>query len=1030
MQLSIKLLGAFHATVDGEPIAESRTKKIEALLAYLAMESDVVHRRETLVGLLFPEQPEETARTNLRQTLTRLRRAIFDKDADPPFLLISRESTQFNLDSHVSLDVIQFHQLTNGCDEHKGSQNGRCADCMARLAEGLTLYKGPFLDGFFLQDSTTFDEWANTHRAYFKQVAQTSLHKLATYHEQRGEYLQAETAVRQLIGIEPWDEAAQQQLMRLLAYQGQRNAALYQYQTFFTLLEEELGVEPIAETQTLRTQIANISDQRPRQLPARELSFIGREEELAQISLHLASPKQRLVTLVGSGGIGKTRLAIEAGWRVADKFLGPFMHGVFFVSLAGVAVDGEPTMQEQQHQLLVAIAEGIGFSYSGSQNPLKQLTHYLQKRSLLLILDNCEHIVPAARELLQLLLRDTMALNVLATSRERFNLASEWTLDIVGLAYPQRYEPHLNLTQYSAIQLFVERAQQVDSQFTVGEDGRSHCPPAAVTHICQLLYGIPLAIELATAWVRMLTCSEIAREIEQNLDALTTTMAHIPARHRSMRAVFDHSWHLLSEAEQQTAARLSVFRGGFSRHAAQTITTAHLSQLASLLDKSLLHRTTEETIRFQMQEVLRQYATQKLSEMPDAETAVRQHHTTFYLSLLADHTTMLRSSQQEQAVDEISLEIRNIRAAWQSAIDENQFNLINTAIDALGLFYYMRSWFVEGADLFTRAVTQLSSDMLPLTIYGKLLARQGWFTFLLGKHTAAHALLHQSLQLLRSQNATEDMIFNLNFLAVVTYTLGDYTAAETLCLEGLALCHTHQDQYNTAIANNILSQITFLMGDFERSRQYCETSLMIEETIGNRWSMGFSFINLGRVAFAQKQYAEARTLYQNSLAIRIAMRDARGQAICLNHLGDASRALGNLSEAVTQYQASLSVAQDIGDHVSMTKSLTRLGHVYGEQTIIHEAWHNFQQALKQAQTMPLKLSALIGLASLLAESDPIRAKLLAIKIEQHNSAAQETKKYAAALRREISLPITDDPELVLEDFMEMFLQEAPPATAE
>ncbi|MCP5097446.1 MAG: tetratricopeptide repeat protein, partial [Chloroflexi bacterium] len=514
-----------------------------------------------------------------------------------------------------------------------------------------------------------------------------------------------------------------------------------------------------------------------------------------------------------------------------------------------------------------------------------------------------------------------------------------------------------------------------------------------------------------------------AQEIEQNLDSLTTSMAHVPARHRSMRAVFDHSWHLLSEAERQTAARLSVFRGGFSRKAAQKVASAQISQLSMLLDKSLLRRTTQESVRFQMQEVLQQYATEKLKEDRESETAVHQQHIDYYLTFVHEQTTNLRGAHQKQALNEISQEISNIHAAWQHAIDDNQYELIDKAIEALTLFYYMRSWFIEGADLFTRAITQLSKEKLPPTIYGKLLARQGWFTFLLGQHTLAHVLLHQSLQTLRSQNATAEMSFNLNFLAVVTYTLGDYDQATQLCQEGLAISKAHQDRYSIAIANNILSQITLFQGKYDQSRHYCETSLAIEQEIGNRWSMGFSFINLGRVAFEQNRFAEARVNYQDSLAIRMALHDVRGQAICLNHLGDAAKALGDLSEAITQYQASLSIAQDIGDHVSVAESLTRLGHIYLQRNISQEAWISFQQALQQAQTMPLKLGALIGMASLLTESDPIQAKLLALHVEKHASATQETKAFAITLQHQLATTlIPDNLKVMLTDSIEQFMQ--------
>lgn len=1023
MQLSLQLLGPFRTAVAGQSIPESRTKKIEALLIYLVMESNQAHRREKLVGLLFPEQPDEVARTNLRQTLTRLRKSIQDKVATPPFLLVTRESTQFNRASDHVLDVTVFQQALRGCPQHQDQRNGRCADCMHLLRTGIELYRGPFLDGFFLEDSAQFGEWVRTYRERFQQAMLVGLQQLADYYKRRGEYATATTYARRHIEIEPWDEAAQRQVMRLLAYQGQRNAALKQYAFVQTMLQDELGVDPTPETATLRDRIATAGDGRPYRLPPREQTIIGRDDELADIHQQLSDPEQRLCTLVGPGGIGKTRLALETGWRVATNYMGPFLHGVYFVPLAGVTTATEQPFSVLMTHLITAVADSMNFTFSGPQPPQQQLIQYLHHKSVLLILDNCEHLVAAVREFSHALLAGTEGVNLLVTSRERLNMAAEWPLSIDGLSFPAQTAVSAELAQLSAIQLFMQRARRVDLHFEA-DDGNGRCTLTTIGRICRLVQGIPLAIELAAPWVRMLTCAEIAHEIEQNLDALTTSMAHVLPRHRSMRAVFDHSWALLPANEQQTVARLSVFRGGFDRQAVKQIAGATMAQLAVLLDKSLLRRLDGNggPARYQMQEVLRQYAAEKLRETEE-ETAVFLQHSRYYLNLVAQQSGNLRGRQQPQALAEIRQEIENIRAAWQYALAHEQFDVIDMAADTLALFYYMRSWSVEGDNLFTEAVmrlqqaTETSHQLQTAVTLGKLLARQGWFIFLQGRHDAAQSTLQKSLDILRKANTKADLVYTLDYLAVITYTLGHYEQATQLATEGLVISRELADPYRVAVANNILSQVAFLQGKYEIARQSCEASLAIERKIGNRWSMGFSLTNLGRVSYAQGDYERARTYYLESLAIRQAMHDQRGQAICLNYLGDAAKASGNLGEAVRQYKASLAIAKEIGDLSSVAISLTRLGFTCQEQQRDKEARLYFCGALQQAQAIPQQLDALVGMAMLLAQTEPALAYKLVVKIGDHQAATTETRQLAVSLRQQLP-SVEEDVEVTLEGLID------------
>ena len=931
MHLALNFLGGFQAAIAQNPIAESRAKRIEALLIYLAMEPGRPHRREVLIGLLFPDMPEEAARTNLRQTLTRLRRAIRDSEAAPSFLLVSRESTQFNQESDYGLDVAQFQAGVTGCAQHQGGRNGLCADCMRLAATAVSHYKGPFLDGFFLEDSTAFEEWLLGYRQRFQAMALSALDDLAQFHNRRGDYARAAAFARQQLAIEPWREPAQRQLMLALAQSGQRNVALAAYHTFCQTLRDELGVEPMPETAALAEQIIAAAAERPYQLPPRGQNLVGRQEALARLSEQLAMPDQRLHTIVGPGGMGKTRLALEAAWLAATAHLGPFMHGVFFVPLAGVAaVRSSAPESAGYNPLVTAVAEVVGYTFAGAEEPEAQLVRHLQDKNMLLVLDNLEHLMAAGRELILVLLQNAPSLNLLVTSRERLNLAEEWVLTLSGLLTSgSAAEPGPAMT------LFVQRAQQVASRFALAADG--DWSETAVAEICALLDGLPLAIELAAAWVRLLSCPEILAELRQNLDGLSLGTVDIPERHRSLRAVFDYSWQLLNEAEQQTLAQLAIFQGGFDRQAAANVAHARLPQLSSLLDKSFLRRQLGEMgetavpssqSRYEMLTVVRQFAAEHLGIQSNVLTELGQRHSHYYLDFVTVQGSALKGSQQRQALALINQEIENIRQAWRFAVVRGDGAVLDQATAGLSLFFYMRSWFREGLALFGLAADRLDGTASP-QIVAKLAARQGWFAFLSGKPQEAVDLLSQSLETLHPDGEPDALIYTLNYLAVVNYTQDDFETAHTLCTEALAIAEAHDKKYRMAISNNILSQIAYKQAQYETAQHHSQRSLALEEALGNRWSMGFSLVNLGRVAVALGDFATAQAYFSESLAIRTEMQDARGQGLCQLYLGEMATALEDAAAAEDHYRQSLAIFRQIGDQVTVENLNGRLAQIVG-----------------------------------------------------------------------------------------------------
>lgn len=992
MHLSIHVLGPFQAEVDDEAIPESRSKKIEALLVYLAVEMQRAHRRETLVGLLFPDVPDDQARTNLRQTLTRLRRAINDKKATPPFLLLTRESAQFNPDGDFTLDAVAFERLLQGCDDHRPQRHGRCAACMRQAAAAVALYRGPFLDGFFLEDSVAFDEWMLVHRERLQLLALDALRELADYHERRGEYAAAEAAVRQQLTIEPWREVAHRQLMRLLAYQGQRTVALQQYEQLRALLNDELDVAPMPETAALRAEIAVMSDERRHTLPRRDVSFVGRVQEIGHVNGRLATPECRLLTLVGIGGSGKTALAVEAGWRAAEERVGPFPHGAYFVPLAAVTLAEDTPTERALNLLATAVATALDFAFAGSQPPHEQLADYLCDKALLLILDNCEHLITHGRDFVRWLLQRTERLKILTTSRERLHLPEEWIVEVGGLSVTEQ-----------ALELFVQRAQRATADFTL-EENSFGCPPAAVTEICTLVHGLPLGIELAASWVHLLNCREIVQEIRQNIDFLQNNLHDAPARHQSLRAVFAYSWNLLNSAERRVLRQLAVFCGPFDRQAAAAIAGASLPQLAALVDRSLLQRHTDDQgkTRYELLEVLRQYTAEKLAEEDAAgATAVRDSHARYYLAFLQAQGSELRRAKQQVALEEIAAAMDNVRTAWYRAGAQADAAALDAALEALGLFYYMRSWFSEGAEEFAQAADRLATlpgDEARHT-WAKLLAQQGWFTFLLGHQQEGRALLAQSVAALRPFGDAAALAFALDFLAVVTYTLGDLAQAQALAEEGLALSEAIGDRYRVAVSNNILSQIAYRRDDYAAAQRYGAASLALERASGNRWSMGFSFTNLGRVAYATGDFAAAESHFRQGLAIREALRDKRGQALCLLYLGDTAVAQHNLDAARAAYGNGRILFQEINNQEGMAAALIRLGRLAldGDRRAARQHFQAALQLASQAQAVPRLLDALIGLATVAAEEAPQRALAVARLVAYHPAATHESRAAADAL---------------------------------
>jgi predicted ATPase/DNA-binding SARP family transcriptional activator/Tfp pilus assembly protein PilF len=1059
-RLLLSLLGPFQAVLDGEPIADFATDKTRALLAYLAVETDHPHRRDTLAGLLWPDQPERKARQNLRQALSYLRQAIGDPgdddSAEGAFLLVDRQTVQFNPDSDYWLDVAAFKALADDCKKHRHSRLGTCLSCMQRLERMAELYRGGFLEHFFLSDSSMFEEWASLEREWLHRQAVETLSHLADYYERRGDYARARQYAWRQVELEPWREEAHRHLMRLLTLDGQRSAALVQYETCRRALAEELGVKPANETMALyeRIQAEEFlhSLAIPHNLPSSLPHLVGREKELAELADMLADPDCRLVTLVGPGGIGKTHLALQT----ALNHIGTLLDGTYFVSLISISSTA---------LVVPTIADTLRFSFYSRQDMKEQLLNYLQEKEILLVLDNMEHVLDAESVgLLADILRRAPGVVLLVTSRERLNLQGEWVYQVEGLTYPRNGDAR-ELDGYSAVELFLQRACQMERHFALSENEAPHA-----VRICQMVEGIPLGVELAAAWVQTRSCKEIAQEIEHNLDVLTTRLHGVTERHQSIRATFEHSWQLLSPAEKDLLARLSVFQGGFQWEAASAIAEASLSTLSALLDKSLIRRISPD--RYDMHALLKQYAAEKLGTVFQEQERTEDRHARYFTAFMEQQAELLQGAEQKRAFQEIASEIENVRRAWQLAVARGYVHEVEQSLESLYHFYDVRCRFQEGVDLLAQAIERWRGDTQQMDIFGRVLARQGVLYRHLGLYQQAANALEQSLEIFERLQVQTELIFCLINLADVLRNQGKHQALEQLVQKSLDLSRQTRNHWGISRSFLLLGLVQFRIGNIDQAKVLFEESLatgresrnprlvtsplsmlgdvachqgnydkaqaMFDECLslsrelGDKFGIAVHLNNLGTVQHLWERYPEARAYYQESLDICRQIGDLGGQAVALSNLGEVAFALDVYSESRRFFREGLSIGRNIQDQWTIMVCLNNLGEIACTVEDCKGAKAYFAEALKiatETQTLAVLSKILVNVAVLFAKQGQTdRAAALLELARRHPASEQMDQEKATRLLDEMGLDPPDDVPESLEAVVAEVLAEIAPDT--
>lgn len=887
-QLKLCLFGYPTVELNKGPVA-MRERKSLALLAYLAM-SGARHSREALGTLLWPEHDQSKVYTNLRHALWSLKHAGM-----AAWLAVDRNT--IGLHPGYWLDVAAFRQ----------------AVATDQLEMAVSLYRADFLADLIIHNAPEFEIWAFGEAEQLRQTLAGALQRLTLSYGEQGLYNAAITYGLRWLQLDPLHEPAHQQLMRLYAWAGQYSAAIRQYEECVRRLNVALGCAPDAETvalyQALRTKQAPLHRVAARQdapaaprpptsgqasgvapdavysLPAPSTPLIGRTAAMADLcTLVFASPA-RLVTLVGPGGVGKTRLAFAAAQSQMGRCIGGpslrtpplrFPNGICFVELASL---DRPSLVGQ------AVVSALDLHIERGRDLTDTICEYLQDRCLLLVLDNCEHLAAACANLAEAILRACPQVSLLATGREPLGIASEIIWPLAPLVSPDAdgsADPDAML-RYEAIQLFVERARAVRSTFTF-----SPANAQIIAQICHKLDGLPLAIELAAACVSTLTVEQIAARLNNRFHLLTAGYRTALPRQQTLRATIDWSYGLIPAAARILLRRLTVFADGWTLEAVERVCADRkllgddiLGALSHLVKTSLViagepSPGDPDQHRYRLLETIQQYGLEKLADAGETEW-MHERHLRYFGELAAAAALGMCSAEQMAWVERLDTERANLRTAFEWALRCNAAVGQRAALElacALGAFWDLRGYYSEGRDWLEQALAVLPAAPDNLT--------------------PVHAEALYTLGVLASRQS-------------------DFDVARVRLTESQALWRAAGDQRGIGRVQSALGQVALFQGDYAGARLMLEESVATLSAVGEPWGFADTLRLLGMAAWEQGDYATARRRLAESIARSREPGDLQTLANALNYLGELRRSEGDYQGAAELYEESRAIFQQLGN---------------------------------------------------------------------------------------------------------------------
>ncbi|MCB9111733.1 MAG: tetratricopeptide repeat protein [Anaerolineales bacterium] len=1001
--LNLSFLGTYLAEYEQMPVKGFESTKVRALLAYLVLESEKPHTREHLIGLLWGDSDDLKAAKSMRQALSNLRKTIKDVDAASPFLLVEADTIQLNKEnSTFQVDAQVFENLINACEKHSHRDVETCTACAHRFEKAASLYRGELLQGFLLKDSEYFQDWLVSRREYFHQKMLMVLDHLARYHQRRYEFQDAISYARRLVSMDRWREEAHVLLMRFLSDAGQRSAALKQYQECCDMLSKEFGVEPQPETVNLYEQILNnqASAKKPvapiNNLPSFGTTFVGRKDEILEIVEYLQDRNCRLATITGTGGVGKTRLALQVG----QGQLYAYQDGVFWIPLDAI---------KKPEELPGIVAGTLGLELPAKGDIQTHVINFLRHRDVLLILDNYEHLLPET-DFITGILSNSSGVSILATSREVLHLQIEKVFELTGLPLSSEGKAELP----SAVLLLKQRAERIASHVQISTQKEQE----EALHLCSLLDGLPLGIELASGMLKTHTCAEIAEKITEDVSALSSSLRDIPMRHRSLLAVFEYSWGLLSTDEKRAFASLGVFPAYFTLSAAKNICDISPDVLDELYRKSLVRHLGKDL--YGLHPLMQQYARKKQEMVGISGIAINKRFQSYYSSRTQQWLQNMRSGQILQALDHFSREWGNLTSCWNMAIATQDINLLNEYLAPFFWFFEIKGRIYEGESLFRSALDMLQKENRdePLldVFYHRLLTYYGWLSFRRGQTDIALNSLREVVNHGLENLDVEEKIFALNHYGSVCYENGQKESANEMHEKAMRLCKNDQTAWEEALTLNHYGSMLSMESDLANAEKFLRQGLKIADANQFIWITASVLSNLAVLAYFQQDYETAISLFLQSNEKSAQYGDLhRSPSVNHNNLAECYAILGELDKARVHLEQALYHFNECGNTVFLPYVYNTLAIINLQSKKYDEARQALDDGIKSAvenQMLAVLNNLLIDYAKyfLRIEQRERAVELIhyvshssyTIK-EGHDKAAQLFEEFGENLRKEVDL---------------------------
>ena len=895
------LFGAPRVELDGEPVKVD-TNKTLALLIYLALNRQQ-HRRDSLAALLWPESDRTRGRALLRRSLYVLRKIVGDGR-----LVTDRETAALESGDDFDIDVDRFSGFLGECAAHGHDKQMVCVRCLEPLASAVDLYGGEFLAGFGLRDSVTFDEWQRAQSQNLYNDVVGGFARLLRCFEEAQDLAGGMTYVQKWLAVDPISEEAHRVLISLYSRSGRRSAAINQYESCARILKDQLGVSPSEETTSLFESIragggpavSSPENNLPRQLT----SFVGRAQEISRLKQLL--PATNVLTLTGPSGCGKTRLALET----ATGELPRFPDGVWLVELASLS---DPNL------VPLAVMSALDIHEHPGQSPTEVLSGYIRSKGMLIVLDNCEHLVWACGKLVTSLLQANQSLKFLVNGRERLHVSGEYEFLVPPLGVPNELSGREVIEQSEAVRLFCDRALAVRSNFELTDQNW-----AAIGEICIRLDGLPLAIELAAARLKILSPTALLEHLGDKLDVLKGDRLVYPERQQTLRRALDWSYELLDSDARALFERLSVFAGGFSLDAAamahgdgESVSSSDIIDgLSSLVDKSLLAQyEVTSTPRFQMLTIIREYAGEKLGMHGGAESAI-ERIASYFASLAIDAEPKLYGLDQSIWFARIDLEYDNIRMVLRWLHTNGRIDEGLQLAGALGWYWWRRGRFREGQE-WLEAFLSSAHRANPTPGLGKVLYFLGWLQFLQGgfESTAHRAYFAKSVEVWQS--------------------VGDKRGEAT----ALAMVGFWERQH----------------GQTSLGCSHSDESVRLARRAGDPWTVATT-LRLAYSSTRRDDVADNEVISALEEAVKLATETGDPYCLCdtLHGMGDVFRYRREHEKAISWFIESQNVAREMGDKFYICHNLRELGAEYFLLGDIPGAESRFREGLRLSAEFAVK----------------------------------------------------------------------------